>query len=205
MNGLAIFAKYPEPGKVKTRLAKDIGEKKAVEAYTDVMHSVINTGKDATGMTYISFTPKEKEADFKKLFADMHFFAQEGSDLGERMLKSFRWMLGKHEKAIIIGSDIIDLRKEDIEQAFKMLEYKDVVLGPAHDGGYYLIGMKQAVDIFSDIEWSTFSVLEETLKKVRSQGLSFTLLERKHDLDTVDEYKILKRKKEIIVKKEVIQ
>jgi rSAM/selenodomain-associated transferase 1 len=189
-NALCIFAKYPELGKVKTRLAKDIGDEKALKVYKSILTDLVKDHKDNGYDLYIAFTPIEKEKDFKKLFENPDFFPQKGKNLGKKMHNAFRFLLNNHKKVIIIGSDMPDLTSKAVKNSFKLVDRKDIILGPSFDGGYYLIGMKKSYNIFSNIEWSTSLVLTKTLELIKNKNLSFSLLEKKHDIDTIQELEL---------------
>lgn len=188
-NALCIFAKYPELGKVKTRLAKDVGETKALQIYAKVLNNLIKEHKNNDYDLHIAFTPTSKEKEFKQLYSNLKFFSQNGENLGVKIHNAFRHLLKKYKKVIIIGSDTPDLSKELINKAFNELNEKEIVLGPCFDGGYYLIGMKKNHDVFSNIKWSTDSVLNDTINIIERKRLSLVLLSKKHDIDTKDELK----------------
>ncbi|MGH7889035.1 MAG: TIGR04282 family arsenosugar biosynthesis glycosyltransferase [Thermodesulfobacteriota bacterium] len=188
---LLIFVKYPEPGKVKTRLAEDIGKEKAAEIYSWMAETVIrNASKSKDYKTTIFFDPPEREIDVENwLNGSVRLLPQEGKSLGERMSNAFREVFSHGAgKTIIIGTDCVEISDEIISQAFDVLDLVDVVLGPAEDGGYYLLGLKKpAPKIFDDIDWSTELVLNQTLRKIEEQGLRFVLLKKLRDIDTVNE------------------
>ncbi len=134
----------------------------------------------------VAFDPPDKEAEIRSWlpWAD-GYLAQEGEYLGARLIHALHTALDSGAKRVILlGSDTLDLRGELLLEGFRLLEFHDVVLGPARDGGYYAIGMKQAVDqLFEDIPWSTSAVLETTKRKAVSLGLSTILLPLLSDLD----------------------
>lgn len=188
---LLIFLKYPEPGKVKTRLSQDIGKDKAAEIYSWMAETVVHDlAKSNLHETIIFFDPPERKKEVEDwLNVGYRLFPQEGKSLGERMTNAFdkTFPLGA-EKAIIIGTDCVEISDEIISQAFDALDLVDVVIGPAEDGGYYLLGMtKPTPEIFDDIDWSTELVLNQTLKKIEEQGLRFVLLKKLRDIDTVNQ------------------
>jgi len=188
---LLILLRYPEPGKVKTRLSQDIGIDKAAEIYSCMAETVVhNLAKSDLHKTIIFFDPPERKAEVENwLKVKCKLFPQKGKSLGERMTNAFdkTFSLGA-EKAVIIGTDCIEISDEIISQAFNALDLVDVVIGPAEDGGYYLLGMaKPTPKIFDDIDWSTDSVLGQTLKKLREKELQFELLKTLRDVDTVSD------------------
>ena len=189
---LLIFLKYPEPGKVKTRLAQYIGKEKAAHIYSVMAETIIHhVSKSREHKTIIFFDPPERKSDVENWLPnnDCKFLPQEGNSLGERMANAFSkaFSLGA-EKAVIIGTDCIDISNDLISQAFVELDRTDVILGPAEDGGYYLLGLKKLIpEIFNNIDWSTDRVLNQTLKTLREKGLRFQLLQTLKDIDTAND------------------
>jgi hypothetical protein len=200
---LLIFVKYPEPGRVKTRLAKDISKESAARIYLEMTETIIgNLSNSGKYETIVFFDPPERETDFEGWLQGRvnNLFPQEGGDLGERMSNAFTkvFSLGA-EKAIVIGTDCVEVSEETISKALYALEAVDVVLGPTEDGGYYLLGLKKPEPgILHDISWSTELVLDQTLRKIREKGLRFQLLKPLRDVDTLSdlrEYLIRRIKK----------
>jgi rSAM/selenodomain-associated transferase 1 len=191
-NILLIFVKYPEPGRVKTRLAKDIGKESAAQIYLGMTETIIrNLSESERYKTAVFFDPPERKREFESWLQRRvdNLFPQEGESLGERMSNAFTkvFSLGA-EKAIVIGTDCVEVSEETISQALYALEAMDLVLGPAEDGGYYLLGLKKPEpDIFHDISWSTELVLDQTLRKAEEKGLKFQLLKTLRDVDTVSD------------------
>ncbi len=178
---LIIFVKYPEKGKVKTRLAKRIGNRKAVKFYTNMLKYLSMEHKNKGYKVVAAYTPKGKKY-FTALFG--HVFLQDGGDLGKRMTGAIKRGLKESKKVVIIGSDIPDLDEKLVKKAFRDLDRHDIVLGPSYDGGYYLIGMKKFHDVFSGIKWSTRNVLRRTIQKSCEQRLLFALLRKMRDVDS---------------------
>jgi rSAM/selenodomain-associated transferase 1 len=186
---LIIFVKYPEPGKVKTRLAEELGEKKAAEVYSLMAETVIGEVIHSESYeTAIFFDPPDKEDEIIKWIGDgsVVFFPQDGEALGERMSNAFGTAFSDGaRKAVIIGTDCVDVTAETVEEAFDLLGETDVVIGPAKDGGYYLLGLNNHEPaLFRDITWSTGLVLDQTVGRINEAGLSFTLLKTLNDIDT---------------------
>ncbi|WP_026952695.1 TIGR04282 family arsenosugar biosynthesis glycosyltransferase [Algoriphagus mannitolivorans] len=191
---LLIFQKNPELGKVKTRLAATIGNEKALEIY----HQLVDlTLKEAIKtqfeifIFYSDFIPEQKPS------ALMSFGLQKGDDLGERMKNAFQEVLKfGYKKALIIGTDCPEIKAELVTEAAQILDGNDLVLGPAEDGGYYLLGMNSLQkEIFEQVAWSTESVLKQTLEKAERKGLKVSLLEMLNDIDTAEDLKKLIDKK----------
>lgn len=182
-NCLIIFTRNPVYGKVKTRLAATMGEDVALKVYQFLVKHTerVTYGADAARAVYYSDAVVNGDvwdrADRKLL--------QEGTDLGERMSNAFYEVLnGGSDRVIIIGTDCYELTRGIIDDAFAKLEYYDVVLGPALDGGYYLLGMKaHHSELFDGIAWSQDSVLLETISRCDKLSLRYFLLRELSDVD----------------------
>jgi rSAM/selenodomain-associated transferase 1 len=151
-----------------------------------------NVSKSTEYKTIIFFDPPEKKTDVESWLQnnDYDLLPQEGKSLGEKMANAFStaFSLGA-EKVVIIGTDCIEISDEIISKAFEGLHRVDVVLGPAEDGGYYLLGLKESMpEIFRGIHWSTNLVLNQTLKKLKRKGLKFRLLKTLKDIDTISDF-----------------
>lgn len=184
---LLVFQRNAVLGKVKTRLAIGVGEERALEIYRYLVHHtqrVVSSIKVPVGLFV-----DEELLDGKPAFAQwMHL--QQGKDLGEKMAFALQesFALGV-ERVVLIGTDCPTLSLEVLTQAFEDLAQVDLVLGPARDGGYYLLGMKQMqMTLFEDIAWSTPSVLAETIKRAEDAGLSIRLLPILSDVDTKEDW-----------------
>ena len=192
------FVKYPEAGKVKTRLAKSIGDEAAANAYRVLAGSGFRTLKELAANEFkvtVMFDPPDKENEIKEwLSGASDYGAQQGNDLGDRLAHAFQSAFEKDACAVVaLGSDTLGLKKEVIEKAFDTLQYYDVAIGPAKDGGYYLIGCKEMNEsLFENIPWSTPDVLKATLGWIREEGLSHGLLP---ELEDLDELKILNKRR----------
>ncbi len=180
-NLFILFAKNPETEPVKTRLAKKIGSK-ARRVYEDILLQSINTHKTAP-YEFKLFILGEKDYFVDHIEKDK-IEKQTGHDLGEKMFNAFKQELKNFKKVILAGSDII-LDKSFVEDAFN---FKDCVVGPALDGGYYLIGLSNLQDVFQDIPWSTSKVLKETKQLMQQLEIDCRLLEEKRDLDDYEDY-----------------
>lgn len=187
---LGVFLKYPVPGQVKTRLAGVIGNDAAAAGYREMAELVLV--RTAAGEAYrriLFITPQERIQDFVRWLPDETFLPQRGDDLGMRMADAIGQLLAQGDCAVLIGSDVPDISTAVIMQAFEALMSHDVIIGPAEDGGYYLIGMKQAhTGLFDGIPWSTPEVLPATLGKIAMLGLSYALLPELADIDTIEDY-----------------
>ena len=185
---LIIFIKNPEKGKVKTRIAKSSDDTTALAIYHKLLDSTRRTTVmvDAKKYLYYSDFIDKEDSWSPTVYLKM---LQRGGDLGEKMMDAFIEVLSYHGKAVIIGSDCIYLTKEIIEEAFEALDHNDVVVGPAQDGGYYLLGMKQThLDLFINIPWSSGRELEKTLNKIKGKNLRYQLLETLNDIDHIEDW-----------------
>jgi rSAM/selenodomain-associated transferase 1 len=187
---LVIMARYPEKGKIKTRLAHSMGDDATLHLYQAFLCDLAQRFANWTCDLHWAYTPTEY--DFAAFVATlvpehaerMSVFPQQGPDLGPRLHQVFHtlWMRQFHG-IIVIGSDSPQISRAIILEAQRALETTDVVLGPAEDGGYYLIGMHQPHDVFSGIPMSTEVVLQRTIEKAEKQQLSVYLLEPLFDVD----------------------
>jgi rSAM/selenodomain-associated transferase 1 len=192
-NTLIVFLKYPEAGKVKTRLAKDVGDQRAAEIYSQMSKTIIENVLDVSGYrTIIFYNPPEKENEIRDWLGNKQcpITPQAGETLGDKIVDALAQVFSSGaDKAVIIGTDCIDVSSETITQAINSLEEVDVVLGPAMDGGYYLLGLNNHIpEIFQEIEWSTDRVLNQTLERIKDKKLSFELLKTLKDIDTLDDF-----------------
>jgi rSAM/selenodomain-associated transferase 1 len=186
-NLIIIFTRNPELGKVKTRLAKDIGTENALEIYKILLNHTFEIVANINTQKWIFYSENINE---DQLF-DENFEKklQKGNDLGEKMKNAFEEGFNAgFQKIVIIGSDLIDLENSDFKLAFESLDTNDVVIGPALDGGYYLLGLKENYhQIFNDKKWGTDTVLEDTLNDFKNQKVK--LLNVKNDIDTIEDIK----------------
>ena len=181
---LVIFAKNPEAGKVKTRLAATIGNDAALSVYRQLLQHTASAVSSLPTNKYVFYSDRVVRDD---VWNDEQYSkkVQDGSDLGEKMKNAFAEVFREgHAKAVLIGTDCPDLTELIIREAFDKLDHVDVVIGPAVDGGYYLVGLKNnCPSIFESIAWSTSGVLSETINKCKSAGLEFALLQPLQDVD----------------------
>lgn len=183
---LMIFAKNPVKGRVKTRLAKEIGDNAALDIYNFLLNHTYKVTKNLQVDKVVYYAENFPQQDI----FDSEIFTRElqcGQDLGEKMENAFRDAFANtYKRVIIIGTDLLDISQRDIENAFLQLKKKDVVIGPAKDGGYYLLGMKSLNSkVFKNKAWSTASVLTNTLKDFKKKNV--ILLETLNDIDVVSD------------------
>ena len=183
-----IFAKYWEPGKVKTRLAASIGNEAASDVYRAILNHLVTSLNSAADRRAIAYTPADKAKEFS-VFPQWQQTPQSDGALGARMANYFSETFAAGAgRVVLIGSDCPDVTPKVISEAYEALTHADVVLGPTFDGGYYLVGMAQKFhDIFSDITYSTESVLEETLSLAKRNGINCHSLDRLNDIDEIDD------------------
>lgn len=183
-NLLIIFCKNPELGKVKTRIAATLGEEKALAIY----YKLINYTQQTTiPLSFDKIVYYSNHIDREDSWSNDHYHKalQKGNDLGERMANAFSdsFKLG-YTSICIIGTDCIEITSEIIEEAFSVLVENDAVIGPAKDGGYYLLGMNQLHEsLFTDKNWSTDSVFTNTTKDFSKLNLKFSILKILNDID----------------------
>ena len=187
-NLLLIFTRNPELGKVKTRLAKTVGDETALEIYKFILQKTREISLKVTSDTAVYYSVKVRSNDLwdSENYQKHH---QVGEDLGIRMLNAFKDSFGAgYKKVVIIGSDLYDLTSENIEKAFTELDDNDVVLGPAQDGGYYLLGMNSLNSkIFKDKNWGTETVRKDTLADLKDKKVH--LLKELNDIDVFEDVK----------------
>ena len=183
-SALLIFTRNPELGKVKTRLAKTIGDQKALQVYKDLLQHTMEQTQDLDCDKYVFYDTTIIDDDIWNL-KYFHKRVQAQGDLGQKMQAAFDLLfdLG-YQKCIVIGSDLFDLKTTIINQAFAALEKTETVLGPAEDGGYYLLGLKQKNKaVFQNKAWGTTTVFEDTLNDLDPKKVH--LLETLNDIDTI--------------------
>lgn len=187
-NLIIVFTRNPEIGKVKTRLAKTIGDTSALNIYKFLLEHTEKVISKIVCDKAIYYSVKVRDNDiWNNSIYQKH--QQEGEDLGIRMLNAFKsGFENNYEKIVIVGSDLYDLKPKHIEEAFHKLDNHDVIIGPAEDGGYYLLGMKKShPEVFKNKAWGTETVRKNTLNDLENE--SVFLLEELNDIDTYDDLK----------------
>jgi rSAM/selenodomain-associated transferase 1 len=196
MNHLLVFAKRPIYGRVKSRLAEDLGKEKALEIYKYLLEHTVKvsspgiTSKWTTHWFWDEVLMSKKTDALEYLLPNSFFIhSQVEGDLGKRMEIAFSQIFKKNKddlylRAVIIGSDCLELKSDILITAFEKLETCDIIIGPALDGGYYLLGMKiLQAELFHGIEWSSSSVFSSTMEKIQSLNLSVYELPTLRDID----------------------
>jgi rSAM/selenodomain-associated transferase 1 len=185
---IIIFVRNPELGKVKTRLAKQIGDEQALQVYKELLQHTHNITADLDCSKFVYYADSMAENDLweSSLFEKK---VQEGESLGDRMMLAFFELFQQgYSKIVIIGSDCPELTGFIIEDAFDKLDSSDVVIGPSSDGGYYLLGLTQLVpDLFKNKRWSTDTVLSSTIQDTVSLRKSCSFLTELSDIDTAED------------------
>lgn len=181
---LLIFARNLVYGKVKTRLAATVGHDKAFAIYQRLLEHTADITSELPIDKHVFYSDSVEQNDVWK---NKQFLkqVQQGGDLGEKMHNAFAkgFHLG-YKELVIIGTDCLELKAPIIEEAFRELKTHDVVLGPAKDGGYYLLGLKQLEPrLFQNIEWSTETVLQNTITICQQLGLTYYCLQELNDID----------------------
>ena len=188
---LFVFVKAPRPGTVKTRLAEAVGGEAACAAYRALVITLLNQLQSLRAVE-LCCSPDDASAEIQGwLKADWNSRPQGGCDLGHRLQSAFeRAFATGVKRAVIIGSDCPAVTVQDIYEAWESLRTHDVVLGPASDGGYWLIGSNRPLpQLFEDIAWSTEKVFAETIARVRRDGLSVRVLRELSDVDTESDWR----------------
>lgn len=193
---LVIFVKYPEKGKVKSRLVLGDDDGHVADLYHCFIEDLLGRVSSGDYRFLIAFEPPEKEKDFIEHFGKgFSYMPQTGADLGKRMHNAFACCFAEGFRSVVlIGSDSPDLPLEIIEEAFDSLKSYKAVIGPTWDGGYYLIGFSKdsfSEVFFENIVWSTDSVYAETIRRFEQEGISFRVLPKWRDIDTVNDLKAL--------------
>ena len=182
---LAVFAKYWEPGRVKTRLGTAVGHQAAAAIHREFLGELVHRFRETAAGRTLVFWPPEKRSEFQEFLPpNWGLTCQEQGDLGTKLSIFLQSRLVRQqERIVVIGADSPDLPQEFLAEAFRLLDTHEVVLGPSVDGGYYLVGMSSYAPIFSDIAWGTASVLPQTVEQLRRQAVNFAVLKNWEDVD----------------------
>ncbi len=189
---LLVFAKAPRPGEVKTRLARAWGAAAAAEAYRRLGRQVVEQLAGAPAQTVVCFDPPGGEGEIRAWLdggGASAFMAQGGGDLGDRMSRTTRAAFAQGARAVVVvGTDAPAVGADTVAQALDALRCADIVIGPARDGGYYLIGLKAPQPaLFADMRWSTEHVFRETTRRCAELGLRVTCLPVESDIDAPED------------------
>ena len=191
-----VFVKWPEPGRVKTRLAAKLGDTAAADVYRKLVARVFaRLPRNAELLVF--FEPVTRRDDIEQWLRELdrtrtsHFAAQSSGDLGVRLTRAFEHAFSfGHEHVAAVGTDCIDLDAALFEKTWEALKQHEVVLGPAEDGGYYLVALRALQPtLFRGMDWSTDHVLAQTLARAAAADLRVFLLPRRYDVDTYEDWR----------------
>jgi uncharacterized protein len=195
---IVIFVRYPEKGAVKSRLAQAVGEEFVVSLYEAFVDDLLAALARSGHPFRIAFTPADRGEEILRRFGRWDGFPQSGADLGNRMKNAFQRCFAEGFGGVaLIGSDIPDLPPKIFGEAFAALDDRGAVIGPAADGGYYLIGFRRETfvpEVFEGIAWSTERVFAETLERLARAGIGIHRLDCRRDVDTPEDLRDLIRR-----------
>ena len=199
-NGICfgMFAKYWCAGQVKTRLAQAIGDQAAAQVYRVFLISQCHQ-LGGIGDSMLVYSPFDRLDEFREFLSSQPFgehwelLPQVEGDLGTRMQEFFRVAMDSgYSRVVLVGSDTPTLPRSYVEAAFRLLQDKEVVLGPTSDGGYYLVGARENVpQIFREIDWSTSHVWDQTIQRLQDRRVSYGALPEWYDVDDLADLKRL--------------
>jgi rSAM/selenodomain-associated transferase 1 len=197
-NAILLFVKYPEPGRVKTRLAATLGAEAAAAVYRELVAEVC-ARLPASDSIVVLFDPPEREAQIRQWMEESlpctaRFWPQGNGSLGERLSRAFDAAFAHgFQKVAVIGSDCVELEPAIFSQAWEALENVEGAIGPAEDGGYYLMALRQpCAALFEEIPWSTEEVFEKTVQRAQTAGIGFHRLPKLRDVDTEEDWRLIK-------------
>ncbi len=192
-----LFTRYPHPGKCKTRLIPELGKETAAQIHKQLVSHCIKTLEKfiicEQRATYHIYHHGASEELMQEWLGIHRYTTQQGNDLGERMANALLDNLQTADKCLLIGSDCPDIDPALLQKALLKLQTNDLVLGPAYDGGYYLIGINCALtkatirEIFSNIPWGSERVLSKTILRLEKLMIRYHLLQKLHDIDIPDD------------------
>jgi rSAM/selenodomain-associated transferase 1 len=191
-NHLIVMARNPFKSQVKTRLGKSLGTAIARGVYTrlvyETLFTLLSERDNGTAIT-LTLEAAHGVPIFKEAFPELNVIHQSHGNIGNRMWHEFQAAFEQNvDKAVLIGSDIPGIHWETIQQALNVIDEETIAIGPARDGGYYLIGMQSpGVDVFQDILWSSNTVLAETISNITQNGLLPGFLPILHDIDFLED------------------
>ncbi len=191
MRRLVFFARAPQSGLVKTRLARCLGENEALKAYCILAQSVLSTLARSREVV-IRYSPDNAQIDIEPWLQPGWTSEPQGlGELGDRLARCFESLFCRGASSIVVvGSDCPYIEESDLESAWTSLQTQDMVLGPAADGGYWLIGLNRFYpSVFAGVDWGTDKVLEQTVERAKLAGLSVARLRQLSDVDTIEDWK----------------
>ncbi|MEW4530640.1 TIGR04282 family arsenosugar biosynthesis glycosyltransferase [Maioricimonas sp. JC845] len=196
MRTLGMFVKWPRPGQVKTRLARSVGPEAAVDFYRACVEDMVDRLRLSGDRRILAWAPESPAAAryFSTLAGDdFDLWLQPDEDLGGRLIRFFQdHACHPDDRVVVIGSDSPTLPLRYLDAAWDALKDSDCVLGPAVDGGYYLVGLRKPIPaLFDDIAWDSSTVLTQTIRQVRQSGATLALLDPWYDVDTLGDVELL--------------
>jgi uncharacterized protein len=187
-NALIIFVRNPVLGKVKTRIAETAGKETALKVYEQLLRHTVDVVKAVDAAKFVFYSGYTEQND---IWDDALYqkYVQQGESLGEKMQQAFAEMfIAGYKQVCVIGSDCYELTSEVLQNAFTALQKKDAVVGPATDGGYYLLGLtKMILPVFTNKEWSMNTVAPATITDFRNAGCSYEILPVLNDVDRLED------------------
>lgn len=192
--GLILFLKYPAPGLVKTRIGKVLGVDSTAGLYRSFVADILHKIQAVEADLIVYFDPPDRQSDVRIwLGTKLLLFPQKGNDLGKKMENAFleQFQMG-YQRLVLIGSDIPHISSAILRESLDLLCENQAVIGPAKDGGYYLIGFNSSrflPQVFQGIAWSTGSVFRESMAVFEKNGITAAELAMMSDIDTLDDFK----------------
>jgi rSAM/selenodomain-associated transferase 1 len=193
MNAIVLFGKYPEPGKVKKKIGQVIGMEMSARLCKAMLSDIIDKTSNKDYDLYLSFIGREYKEQYRTIFPSTILYVQRGTNIIENVKYTFEDLLDDHEKVLIISGDAPQVTHDLVQRAFNALNIYDVVIWPAEDGGYYLIGLKRPLDIFEGMPFGTDQLVKAQVERIKQKKLTCVLLEKMGDVDTPDELKQMKK------------
>ena len=193
-DALILFAIIPAVGKTKSRLMPFLTAEECTSLYSCFLKDIYRKAKAAGADVYVFFTPRDKKSVFRTLLGeDAVLLPQHGEDLGQKMKNAIGAVLRMgYDKVVLMGTDIPHIHTETIRNAFDNLDQKDIVIHPALDGGYYLIGMKQEYESIWNIRrYGTNTVMYDTLQHMKAENLSISVGQMYYDIDRKEDLRQL--------------
>ncbi len=200
---LIVFTRYPEPGKTKTRLIPTLGAEAAASLQSEMTRHILDVARQLSARISLALEIRFEGGDRERMearFGSEFLYRPQGTgDLGCRLQRAFaEASSGDVDRVVVVGADCPDITAELLEETFEQLSTKDLVVGPASDGGYYLIGLRQpAPELFTGVSWGSDQVLEQTLCRAQQLSLEVGLLRTLSDVDRPDDLAVWHRAKRL--------
>ncbi len=187
---IIFFTRVPIPNETKTRLLTDFTPKEAARIHSVILRTIFNNIKSVNRDVFVFISPMEKSHVLRELINWNEFYPQEGNNLNEKMKNAVFSILDQgYDKVVLLGSDLIGVDRDYLSTAFKILDKKDLVIGPAEDGGYGLVGMKEKRScVFDEEKLGHNKVLDNLISRIDSNNLSYGLLKEIYDIDLVSDF-----------------